>query len=523
MILGRPRHVKRIKKEQIKIGTWNVNTMLKTGKMQEIADQIVGSQLQIVALQEVRWKGYGLLRKDKYSVYYSCNPNTTGQAGTGFIIQKSAMNKILGFEPISDSICKLRVKGKFYNMTLINIYAPTEDKEEEIKEQFYKKLQRAHDRVPKHDVIIIMGDMNAKLGKEKVFNQVLGRHTLHNISNENGEMVANYAISNNMFLISTNFQHKNIHIGTWTSPNHQTINQIDHVMVSKEKMRMIHDVRLKRGYNCDSDHFLVQIKIKQKLISANNRQTQRYRWDRQLLNQREKISKYQEEINAKIQEMEEETDINQDWQNLKQVILEAAKEFKSSKDTKNANHWWDEECKKAIQEKNEVRGKCLIRKTRANTDIYHQKRIQANRICRRKKKEWIEGEIKLLNETNRKRDTRKFYKDVRNLSNLPTVTTLICKDKDGNILSEKKQILERWQQYFKDLLNPRIEEMNSIKTDESSKNNPELEEPTYEETNEIIKNMKSNKAAGPDAILPEFIKNGGLTLKQKIRQLIVKV
>jgi len=109
-----------MKKEQIDIGTWNVNTMLKAGKIQEIADQIVGSQIQIVALQEVRWRGYGLLKKDRYSLYYSCNPNTTGRAGTGFIIQKSAMNKILGFEPISDRICKLRVKGKFYNTTQIH-------------------------------------------------------------------------------------------------------------------------------------------------------------------------------------------------------------------------------------------------------------------------------------------------------------------------------------------------------------------------------------------------------------------
>jgi exonuclease III len=77
------------------------------------------------------------------------------------------MNKTLGFETISDHMCKLRVKGKFYNMTLINIYAPTEDKEEEIKKQFYKELQRTQDRVPKHEVTIILGDMNAKLGKKK--------------------------------------------------------------------------------------------------------------------------------------------------------------------------------------------------------------------------------------------------------------------------------------------------------------------------------------------------------------------
>ena len=94
-----------------------------------------------------------------------------------------------------------------------------------------------------------------------------------------------------------------------------------------------------------------------------------------------------------------------------------------------------------------------------------KKNASYNRICRRKKKEWIEERIKQLSETNRKRDTRKFYKDVRNLSNLPTETTLICKDKDGNILSEKKQILERWQQYFKDL-NPWTEKINCMKKHE---------------------------------------------------------
>ena len=240
------------------------------------------------------------------------------------------MNKILRFEPISDRICKFRVKGEFYNIILINIYDTTVDKEEDIKDQFYEELQRTQDTVPKHDVTIILGDMNAKLGKEKAFSQVVGRHTLHNISNENGEIVINYAISNDMFLINTNFQHKKIHIGTWTSPDHQTINQIDHVMVSNEKIRLIQEVRSTRGCNCDSDHFLVQIKIRQKLITVKNRQIQKYKWDGQLLNQKEKINKYQENLQSKLQETAEETDINHDWQNLKHVILEAAAEFKSS-------------------------------------------------------------------------------------------------------------------------------------------------------------------------------------------------
>jgi hypothetical protein len=88
----------------------------------------------------------------------------------------------------------------------------------DVKEQFYEELQRTHDRAPKHDIIIILGDMNAKIGKEETFNHVVGRYSPHDISNENGELAANYAISNDMFMISTNFQHKKIHIGTWVSP-----------------------------------------------------------------------------------------------------------------------------------------------------------------------------------------------------------------------------------------------------------------------------------------------------------------
>jgi exonuclease III len=67
------------------------------------------------------------------------------------------------------------VKGKFHNInpinhniTSINMYVPTEDKEEDIKEQFYEELQRVQNRVPKHDLKIILGDMNAKLRGKKL-------------------------------------------------------------------------------------------------------------------------------------------------------------------------------------------------------------------------------------------------------------------------------------------------------------------------------------------------------------------
>jgi hypothetical protein len=61
--------------------------------MHEIVEQILNTQLQIVAIQEIRWKGYGHFRKEKYSLYYSCNPIKTGQFGPGFIAKKELVKK----------------------------------------------------------------------------------------------------------------------------------------------------------------------------------------------------------------------------------------------------------------------------------------------------------------------------------------------------------------------------------------------------------------------------------------------
>jgi hypothetical protein len=144
----RPKRVSRNKKENIHLGTWNVLTMLQPGKMQEVTEQILQTELQIVALQEIRWKGQGQIKKDKYNLYYSCKEGQTGQLGTGFLAKKEIVKNIMGFEPINERICKLRLKGKYHNITIINIHAPPEQKDEDTKERFYAELQQIQEKVP---------------------------------------------------------------------------------------------------------------------------------------------------------------------------------------------------------------------------------------------------------------------------------------------------------------------------------------------------------------------------------------
>jgi exonuclease III len=132
----------------IYIGTWNVTTVLKTGKMNEIADEMAKTQVQIIALQELRWKGEGQINKPTYTLYYSCNPEKTGQLGTGFMIRKEIKKNILSFEPYNKRLCKLRIKGKFNNLSIVSVHAPTEEKDEEEKEKFYEDLQKVHNETP---------------------------------------------------------------------------------------------------------------------------------------------------------------------------------------------------------------------------------------------------------------------------------------------------------------------------------------------------------------------------------------
>jgi exonuclease III len=76
-------------------------------------------------------------------------------------------NHIIVFMPLNERLCRLSVRDKYNNITLINCYASTEDKDE-VKQQFCEDIQMQVENIPKSDTVIILGDLNAQLGKEEV-------------------------------------------------------------------------------------------------------------------------------------------------------------------------------------------------------------------------------------------------------------------------------------------------------------------------------------------------------------------
>jgi hypothetical protein len=118
---------------------------------------------------------------------------------------------------------------------------------------------------PKYHIKILLGDINTKVGRENIFKPTIGNESLHQDSKSNGVRIVNFATSKTLVVKSTMFQHQNIHKYTWTSPDGQTHNQIEHILIDRRWNSNILEVRSFRGADCDTEHYLVVAKVRERL------------------------------------------------------------------------------------------------------------------------------------------------------------------------------------------------------------------------------------------------------------------
>jgi endonuclease/exonuclease/phosphatase family metal-dependent hydrolase len=90
---------------------------------------------------------------------------------------------------------------------------------------------------------ILLGDFNAKAGREDIFKPTIGNESLHEICNDNGARVVNFATSKNLIVKSTMVPRRNIHKFTWTFPDVKTHNPIDHVLIDRRGRSSVLDAR----------------------------------------------------------------------------------------------------------------------------------------------------------------------------------------------------------------------------------------------------------------------------------------
>jgi hypothetical protein len=101
------------------------------------------------------------------------------------------------------------LRGRWCHITVLNVHAPTEDKTDDVKDSFYEEVEPVFDKFPKYHMKILLGDVNAEVGREDVFKPTIESESLHEISNDNGVRLVNFATSKNLRVKSTMFPHRN--------------------------------------------------------------------------------------------------------------------------------------------------------------------------------------------------------------------------------------------------------------------------------------------------------------------------
>lgn len=413
------------------------------------------------------------------------------------------------------------MKGKFHNINIISCHAPTENTDEDEIEAFYDLLDKTCESTRQHDMLLICGDFNAKIGREQFVSNVAGRFSLHETTSDNGIKLCDFASTNKLWIKSVSFPHKKIHKGTWKIPGSHSYNQIDHVLVDKRHATSVEDVRAYRGANCDSDHHLVVAKVKQRIANvykAKSQQNKRYNVQ-ELTDDAEKRASYERKIasnEAGIKSVEESEDVNEMWLKLKELITSAAQQTIKPVKNKRNDDWFDLECRQAIATKNEARQKMIARKTRRATVEYNRRRIEANKICRRKKK------VEEIEKDANNNKVRAFYKEVAYIRKGYQPKANMCKNAQGKIVNDEREIIATWKQHFEKLLNTEQnqDEINQEEECVYSSADPQVDDPSYEEVIDAIKSLKNNKAAGTDSINAELIKYGGETTHRLIYEII---
>ena len=153
-------------KESVRVGCWKVRTMFSVGKTAQIVKEARRYKLRILGISECRWSGFGRLQTATgETILYSGRDDDVHQSGVALLLDKATAGSLIEWNPFSDRIITARLNSQYIKTTIVQVYAPTNDAESEAKDDFYDQLQSVLEGVPKHDLLIVMGDWNAKVGQ----------------------------------------------------------------------------------------------------------------------------------------------------------------------------------------------------------------------------------------------------------------------------------------------------------------------------------------------------------------------
>ena len=495
-------------KRRTRVACWNVRTLYQTGKLAQVVREFDEYRLDILGVSEARWSGSGKRRlASGHTILYSGRADDQHTEGVAMIITSRMEKALLEWKPISPRLLKARFNSRYTKLSVIVCYAPIEDAEEEDKENFYNQLQATTEEVKTHDMLLIIGDMNARVGGDNRGREgTIGKHGL-GVMNDNGGRLCDFCEENDLTIGGSLFQHKTIHKNTWTSPDGATKTQIDHIIINKKWKNSMRDVKVCRGADIASDHNLVVGVLSLKLRKAMRDAQRPRQLDSSKLENDVVRKAFSIEVKNRYRVLGEEQEMTIDKMN--QALKEAGEKVLGFR-KKKKEEWIQLDTWQKIDERKETKQK--INSTRSERmkqrlrTTYSELDKQVKRQAKRDKKLYIERLADEAEEAAKGQDLKTLYQITKTLKGSFNSGDGPVKDKEGNFISSEQGKTARWKEHFEEVLNRPEPTQTPVILPADEDLDIATDPPTEEEIKQAMKTLKNGKAAGVDGVTAEMLR-----------------
>lgn len=550
---------------RFRIGTFNVRSLIGAEQKMSLARDAERLQLDIIGIQESRIKSDdetvlpiskdGSETNSDYKFLPSCNdrandPAATaiGNGGVGVLLSKRALGSLIEWRPVSSRICyasfdssihvaactnsgstAIVTKGNRAQkrlLTVITAYAPHDAHLPASKDGFYDTLDRTIKDIPKHHVIVLIGDFNSRIGPKDTNDcGSVGQWALQKLARtDNGQRLVDLSKRHNLVIASTFFKHNWRSTATFAPIDTKTVSkwtQLDHIAISRRWQHCITNSKSHWGLSTYSDHALLVADMTISLARPHPRHS---------------VSSTVIPFNtAQLQVA--------DTRLMYQESLATAINSSSVDDSRNLDEMWDKLSAAVTQTADTVLGPKP--KTRKN-EFYHsaatvallsQRECTSNRskrkeITRRFRQSVQADRGKYLNDLATKAqaavdvgDTRKLFEITRKLTGRQrrSLPPMLRATESEQIVTSAQDKLKLLAKHFEQQFNfaPANVPVNPVTSSFAPPKRPiDDSPPNIDEIRRSISNMKSGRAAGPDGLPPELFKFGGPALEKSVQQIL---
>ena len=520
------------KRVKLNICCWNVRTLLdlKSSGRPERRTALVTKELQrlnidIAALSETRFSDEDQLTEETsgYTIFWKGKPaGTRRDGGVGFAIKTSLISQVEQPIGISDRIMMLRVplsSGRY--LSIISVYAPTLQASEEVLDSFYESLRQTIRSVPKEEKLILLGDFNARVGRESETWNALGPYGIGKM-NSNGLRLLELCSMHNLAIANTFFRLKVKHKVSWIHPRSKQGHLIDYIITRKSDISDACNVRVLRSAECDTDHKMVRGTFKLRI-------RRKIRMEGVKVPKRINVAKLSEtDLCQQFENHLMDKDLSTSWEDFKKQLYSAGADILGFVEN-NHRDWFDENdanVKELLDTKHSLHQALLNsqphEKAEATNALRKHKSLLQSELRRMKNSWWNKISHDIQCAANRN-DSRAMYSLIRQAFGPKSSSVAPMKSSDGkSTVKDPDGIRDRWKEHFTNLFfNPSVvdnEVIDNLLQEDilTHMDNP----PSLDEVKDVIKQINTGKAPGLDGIPVELLRHGGDSVASAIHNFI---